>query len=76
MKAALKRADKALEGFEIDLEIREALREAIALQVLEERASINNEIQYRLGNIRLSVTEDLDRVRREIETVLHPTPLL
>jgi hypothetical protein len=76
MKRALERAELALKDFDFDPEMRERLRTAIANAVIEERRALNNEIQYRLGNLKLSAATDVDAVRKEIEILLYPTPLL
>lgn len=76
MKRAIERANLALKGFDFDAETTDRLRTAIANAVIDERRALNNEIQYRLGNLKLSTATDVDAVRKEIEILLYPTPLL
>jgi hypothetical protein len=76
VKRALERAAFALKDFEFDPETTARLKEAIASAIIEERRALNNEIQYRLGNLKLSTATDVDTVRKELETLLHPTPIL
>lgn len=76
MKRALERAELVLKDFDFDAATTERLRTAIANAVIEERRALNNEIQHRLGNLKLSTATDVDAVRKEIEILLYPTPLL
>lgn len=76
MKRAMERADLILAKFAFDPETSGRLKAEIVQAVLDERRTVNNEIQHRLSNIKVSVAEDLDRVRKEIEVLLHPTPIL
>jgi hypothetical protein len=56
---------------DIDVALRMKLRRLIADAIEEDRRVLNCEIQLRLGSVRVSQMEDLDRVRREIEDLLH-----
>jgi hypothetical protein len=77
MRQAELKADGILLAFpQLDPETKNKLREAIAHAIVDERRVANSEIQRRLGCLRFTVVEDLDLVRREIETLLQPTPIL
>lgn len=76
MKKAMMDAELILKDFNFDAETKDRLKAAIAELLLEQRRSINNDIQHRLGCLRLGFITDIDTVRKEIESVLHPTPIL
>lgn len=69
---AFERADGLLAALNLDAETKDKLREPIARAIMEERRIVNNEIQHRLSNFKVSVVEDLEMIRQEIERLLHP----